>query len=111
MLVGHSEVRTAGETNEDTRAKISAALTTRLRPILCVGETTRALSGAHFNFVGEQLKAGFANVPATKVSEVIVAYEPVWAIGGEQTMSPREMHEMAIFIRKTIVGMHGQKGL
>ena len=111
VLVGHSEVRAAGETNDDTRREVAAALTAKMRPILCVGETSRTSSGAHFNFVGDQLKAGFADVPAAKVSQVIVAYEPVWAIGGEQTMSPRNMHEMAIFIRKTIVGMLGQKGL
>ena len=111
VLVGHSEVRARGETNEDTRAKVSAALALKMKPILCIGETTRTSSGNHFNFVSDQLKAGFAEVPATKISEVIVAYEPVWAIGGENTMSPRDMHEMAIFIRKTVVDMHGQKGI
>jgi len=110
-LVGHSEVRARGATNADTGRQVSAALAAKMRPILCVGEANRSPSGAHFGFVAAQLKAGFENVPASKLSDVIVAYEPIWAIGGEETMSPREMHEMAIFIRKTIVETHGQKGI
>ena len=111
VLIGHSEVRAEGETNEETRAKVPSALAVKLKPILCVGEKIRMPSGGHFSFIADQLKSGFANVSATRISEVIVAYEPVWAIGGEHTMSPRDMHEMAIFIRKTIVELHGQKGL
>jgi triosephosphate isomerase len=61
--------------------------------------------------VKEQLQAGFADVEPGKVAKVLVAYEPVWAIGGEKAMSPRDMHEMAIFIRKTIVGLKGEVGM
>ena len=110
-LVGHSEVRARGMSNTDAGREIAAALAANMRPILCIGEAKRSPSGAHFAFVAEQLKAGFEQVPASKLSELIVAYEPVWAIGGEETMSPREMHEMAIFIRKTIVETHGPKGI
>lgn len=110
ILVGHSERRAAGETNDDTRKKVSAALSHRMTPILCIGETTRTHSGEHFNSVAEQLLAGIKDVPPAKISKVIVAYEPVWAIGGETTMSPRDMHTMAIFIRKTIVGVYGDVG-
>jgi len=50
-------------------------------------------------------------VEPSKVTKALVAYEPVWAIGGEQAMSPRDMHEMTIFIRKTIVGLKGEAGM
>lgn len=110
VLVGHSEARAHGETNSNTGKQVASALLMKMRPILCVGETDRSTSGAHFNFVSDQLKAGFERIPNSKISRVIVAYEPVWAIGGEKTMSPREMHEMAIFIRKTIVELHGAVG-
>ncbi len=109
-LVGHSERRAMGETSEETGKKVSASLAQKMTPILCVGETKRESSGEHLNIVGEQLRAGLADVAPAKISKVIIGYEPVWAIGGETTMSPRDMHSMAIFIRKTIVGIYGDIG-
>ncbi|MBI4087795.1 triosephosphate isomerase [Candidatus Kaiserbacteria bacterium] len=106
-IIGHSERRAGGETNDDTRKAIVAALEARITPILCIGERARGNTGEHLEFVKEQLQTGFADVPQSKVGKVIVAYEPVWAIGGEEAMKPRDMHEMAIFIRKTLVGLHG----
>jgi len=110
VLVGHSERRAMGETDEDTQKKVSAALKAKMTPILCVGESLRAQGGEHFNIVAEQLRVGLRDVPPEKITKVILAYEPVWAIGGETTMSPRDMHTMAIFIRKTIVGIYGDVG-
>ena len=111
VIVGHAERRALGETNDDTRKKVAAALALSISPILCVGETARTHDGEHFAFIKEQLKAGFADVVAAKIPRVTIAYEPVWAIGAETSMSPRDMHEMAIFIRKTIVGLYGEKGM
>ena len=110
-LVGHSERRAAGETNDETRKKVAAALAAKVTPILCVGEKTRSSNGEHFDFIKEELQAGFKDVDASRISKVIVAYEPIWAIGKETTMSPREMHEMTIFIHKVIAGMHGNGAL
>ena len=110
-IVGHSEQRAKAETNEETGKVVAAALASGLTPILCVGERARSQSGEHFNFVKEQLRAGFASVEPNKVTKVLIAYEPVWAIGGEQTMSPRDMHEMSIFICKTLVGLKGDVGM
>lgn len=110
LVVGHAERRARGEANDDTRREVRAALSHGMTPILCVGEGARSAGGEHFNFVRDQLKAGFQNVEPNAVSKVIVAYEPVWAIGSDEAMSSRSMHEMAIFIRKTIVELHGAKG-
>ncbi len=110
VLVGHAERRAAGETNVDTRERVAAALSCGLTPILCVGESRRDHSGDHFAFVKEQLRTGIANVPATRIAKVIVAYEPLWAIGAAQAMSPQDMHEMSIFVRKTVVEMCGDAG-
>lgn len=110
VLIGHAERRAAGETNIDTRERVATALTFGLTPILCVGESRRDHSGDHFAFVKEQLRTGLANVPAARITKVIIAYEPVWAIGATQPMIPRDMHEMSIFIRKTIVEMCGDAG-
>ncbi len=110
VLVGHAERRAAGETNEDTRKKITSALTAGLVPIFCIGETKRSGDGEHFEFVRAQILTGLGDTPPAKISKIIIAYEPVWAIGATAAMSPRDMHEMAIFIRKTIVDLHGPAG-
>ncbi len=110
-IVGHSEQRAKGETNETAGKIVAAALVSGVTPILCVGERERSHNGEHFTVVKEQLRAAFANVEPGKVTKVLVAYEPVWAIGGEKAMSPRDMHEMTIFIRKTIVGLKGEAGM
>ena len=107
-IIGHAERRSAGETNEDTKLKVKTALAEGLTPILCVGETARGTSGAHFAFVRDQLRIGLSDVSTPSLKKVIIAYEPVWAIGAASAMSPRDMHEMSIFIRKCIFEVHGE---
>ena len=111
VLIGHAERRGMGETNDDTRKKVAAALAADITPILCVGETARNSDGVYFTTVKDQLRAGLADVTPTKLSRVIITYEPLWTIGASRAMSPRDMHEMAIFIRKTIVGLLGEGGM
>lgn len=111
VIIGHAERRGMGETNDDTRKRVAAALSVDIVPILCVGETTRGADGEYFNIVKEQLRTGLADISPAALSRIFIAYEPVWAIGKESSMSPRDMHEMAIFIRKTIVELHGEKGM
>lgn len=111
VLVGHAERRAAGETNEDTKKKVAAALAISITPILCIGETQRLQSGAHFAHIAAQLKVALESVQKPLLKKVLIAYEPVWAIGAARAMSPRDMHEMAIFIRKTVVNMHGEIGM
>lgn len=102
VIIGHAERRALGETDDEVRAKVSAALMLGLIPIVCIGEKTRGSHGEHFDVVRAQLKSVFMDVPTPKVNKVIVAYEPVWAIGAPAPMQPRDMHEMSIFIRKVI---------
>lgn len=109
VLIGHAERRETGETNDDTRRKVAAALFAKVTPVLCVGEKARTEGAEHFGIVREQLRAGLTDVPG-KINRVIVAYEPLWAIGASSAMRPRDMHEMAIFIRKTVVELHGEIG-
>ena len=111
VLIGHAERRAMGETDDDTRKKVAAALSLNMTPVLCIGETERTQSGAHFAHVAKQLTVGLADVPKGMLKKVLIAYEPVWAIGATEAMSPRDMHEMAIFIRKTVVGLHGEVGM
>lgn len=111
VLVGHAERRAAGETNDDAKKMVAAALALNMTPVLCVGETIRTQSGDHFARVAEQLKGALLDVQKPMLKKILIAYEPVWAIGAASAMSPRDMHEMAIFIRKTVVNMHGEVGM
>ncbi len=110
-VIGHAERRAMGETNDDARRKVAAALALKMTPILCIGETTRSASGEHFQLIKDQLRIALTDVLPQKVAHVTIAYEPVWAIGATQAMQPRDMHEMAIFIRKSIVQTHGKEGM
>ncbi len=111
VIIGHAERRAAGETNADTKKKVAAALALNLTPVLCIGETERTASGEHFARIADQLKTALADVAKPALKKVLIAYEPVWAIGATTPITPRDMHEMAIFIRKTIVGIHGEIGM
>jgi triosephosphate isomerase len=110
-IVGHAERRALGETNEEVGKKVAALLEAKLTPIFCIGEKQRTPAGEHFVFVKEQLRTGLQHVSPAKIGKVVIAYEPVWAIGAAQPMSPRDMHEMSIFIRKAIVEKYGDLGM
>src|SRR3989338_419872 len=110
VLVGHAERRAAGEGDDDTRVQAASALSLSLTPIVCVGERERSAAGEHLLFVRSQLRAAFGDVAYEMVQKCIVAYEPIWAIGASEAMPPRQMHEMAIFIRKTIHELRGERG-
>ncbi|MBM3271929.1 triose-phosphate isomerase [Candidatus Kaiserbacteria bacterium] len=108
VIVGHAERRAEGESDASVGERVVAALAARLTPVLCVGERERHPSGDHFTTVRNQLVAAFEDVPLAKASKVIIAYEPVWAIGAPHPMDPQLMHEMAIFIRKTLADFYSK---
>lgn len=109
VIVGHAERRAMGESNETTQAKVAAALSLNMIPILCVGEQKRTDSGEHLDFIRAQLVDGLAKAGA-KIKKIVIAYEPVWAIGASSAMTPHTMHEMSIYIRKTIIETYGSVG-
>ena len=104
VILGHSERRTLfGETDAVVNRKVLAALEATLRPILCVGETlAEREAGRTLEVVGTQLDAGLAGVPAGKVDQIVVAYEPVWAIGTGKTATPAMAQEVHAFIRSRL---------
>ena len=101
VLVGHSERRRLFvETDEMVRRKLVAALASELRPILCVGETLEERQAGQEKAVLEgQLRAALEGLTPEQISEVIVAYEPVWAIGTGLTATPEQAQEAHLFIR------------
>lgn len=104
VIIGHSERRAYfGETDELLAKKVKAALENKIRVIFCFGEELEERkSGNHFNVVESQLKNGLFELPADAWAHIVLAYEPVWAIGTGETASPEQAQEMHAFIRKTI---------
>ena len=101
-IVGHSERRAAGETDELIREQLMAALSSGLTAILCVGEAVREPDGSHFAQIANQIHRALQGV--VPAGRLIVAYEPVWAIGkqAEDAMQGEDLEETAIFIRKIL---------
>ena len=104
VVLGHSERRQYfNETDEALARKVPAALAAGLEPILCVGESEEARDADQTEGVLErQLQAGLAAVESGKLAEVVVAYEPIWAIGTGRTATPEQAEEAIAFIRDVV---------
>lgn len=104
VLLGHSERRHLfGETNEMIHRKVVRALQDDLRPILCVGESlVEHQDGRTQEVLEHQLKAALSNIPKTQLNSLIVAYEPVWAIGTGKTATPAIAQEAHAFCRSCL---------
>ncbi len=111
VIVGHSERRALGETDEMVNKKVKAALKQKLVPVVCVGEKERDTHGYYLANVKKQIEHAFAGVPGTLLKNCVIAYEPVWAVGnsGFHTATPHDAVEMAIFIKKTLADSHSAK--
>ncbi len=105
-LVGHSERRAAGETDEEISQKIQALLAVKSSVILCVGERERDGGGQYFTEVENQLNRALADVTKEEMKRVIVAYEPVWAIGTGVNAKPEDVEEMRLFINKVLSDLY-----
>ncbi len=101
VIIGHSERRQYfGETNATANKKVKAALEGGLLPILCVGETLAEREGGQtFNVVKEHVLGGLEGLDSAQVMRVVLAYEPVWAIGTGKTASPAQAQEVHAFLR------------
>jgi len=109
VILGHSERRTIfGETDELINEKVRLALRCRLNVILCVGELlSEREAGVHIEKVLYQLGMGLKGVSTDRVGNVVVAYEPVWAIGTGKTATPADAEEMHAAIRKFLSRLYG----
>lgn len=108
-IIGHSERRQYfAETDETVNKKLHTAFNHGIVPILCVGEVlSQRDADEHFNVVREQIEADLKGLADTDVSKIVIAYEPVWAIGTGRTASPEQAEEMCGFIRNEIVRLYG----
>jgi triosephosphate isomerase len=113
-IVGHSELRAAGDTDAIIAEKVRAAVAAGMGVILCVGEKERDNNAQYLRTVREQILAAIALVDKKHVRSLIIAYEPVWAIGKsyDTALSPVDIHEMCIYIKKIVAEAVGkQEGL
>jgi triosephosphate isomerase (TIM) len=109
VIVGHSERRHLfGETDEVVNAKVKAVLRNGMTPICCVGETEEErLAGMTKDRLRGQVEAALEKVPAEAIAAMVVAYEPVWAIGAGQAATPEDAQEAAQWIREVVANSAG----
>src|SRR3989338_6354854 len=111
-ILGHSERRALGETNDSVSQKINIALRSGIIPLVCVGETARDQDGEHFEFLRDELKLSLAGLNRKNdIAKLVIAYEPVWAIGknARDAIAPADLSQSVIFIRKVLTDMFGRK--
>ncbi len=108
VIVGHSERRALGETNEIIHKKVAKILQYPLSVIICVGETERFENGAHIKEIKKQITSALVGVPENFLDRVIIAYEPVWAIGvnAKRSATPEECFEMITSIRGIVSDLY-----
>lgn len=108
VLVGHSERRHLfGETDEQTREKVGAVLKSGLTPILCIGETLQEReAGLTNNVLERQLKLGLIRLEKAEVEKIVIAYEPVWAIGTGVVATPEQAEETMKYVRELLACMY-----
>lgn len=109
VVLGHSERREYfGESNELLATKVNTVLSAGLAPIFCCGEKLETReAGDHFNLVGSQIKEGLFHLSADELKNVVIAYEPVWAIGTGKTASAQQAQEMHAHIRSLLAEKYG----
>jgi triosephosphate isomerase (TIM) len=108
VIVGHSERRKMGETDLEVNKKIRSVINYGISPILCVGEAVHDHNGDYLDFIKNQIVLGLKGVEKKNISKVVIAYEPIWAVGAKEAMKPNDVHEMTIYIKKVLSDMYGE---
>ena len=110
VIIGHSERRAMGETDADVNAKVLAALEAGLTPIMCCGESLEQREADITNeWIAMQIKLGLQGVSEDKIRKVVIAYEPIWAIGTGKTATPEQAQEVCEHIRTVVRKLYTSK--
>ena len=109
-IIGHSERRAMGESDIDIQNQVTQALAQKMNIVLCVGEKERHEDSGHIRIVNEQIETALKFVKKTQMKSIIIAYEPVWAIGVNalRGANENEIYEMAITIKKKLSEIFGK---
>lgn len=111
VIIGHSERRThLGETDEIINKKIKYALASGMKAIFCIGERERDKEGDYLNFIKKEILHGLSGVPKKLFKNLIIAYEPIWAIGksSKNADTPENVFTMVIYIKRILVSIAGR---
>ncbi|MBI2048257.1 MAG: triosephosphate isomerase [Parcubacteria group bacterium] len=110
VILGHSEQRALGETNETIQKKIKASFEYRLNVILCVGEIERDSRGYYLSFLKDEIKKSLGKISGKELKRLLIAYEPIWAVGAhaKRADTPEALLEIVIFIRKVLSDIYGK---
>ncbi len=100
IVVGHSEERMRGDTDAIVAARLKKVLDNGLTAIVCVGEKNRDGEGKYLEDLKNQIRNSLADIPKKFAKDIIIAYEPVWAIGAKEAMKPEDTYETSIFVKK-----------
>jgi triosephosphate isomerase len=111
VILGHSERRQFfGETDETVNRKVRATLNQGLKVIFCIGETLKEREeGRTFAVIERQVPGGLKDIPKEEMRNLVIAYEPVWAIGTGKTATPEQAEEVHRFIRKKLVELYAKE--
>jgi len=110
-IIGHSERRQYfNETDDTVNKKLKSALSHKILPIVCVGETLEEREANKAEaIVKNQVTKGFEGISGDEIKNIVIAYEPIWAIGTGRTASSDDANSMCTFIRETIGGLYGEE--
>ena len=109
VILGHSERRAMGETDELIREKTELALKHRLVPIVCIGEKNRDSKGNYLTFIEQQIKILVQGMTTAQLKKIVIAYEPIWAIGTGKTATVDDVKEMQLFIQSVLSTLFDRK--
>lgn len=108
IIIGHSERRAKYVNDELVAKKVAAAIKYKLTPVVCVGEHERDEQGNFFAIIEAQIKAFITEVPTSRLKDVVIAYEPIWAIGTGKNATVEQVHEMQLYITKVLTKIVGR---
>lgn len=111
VILGHSERRALGESNEVVNKKVKTALASGLYVILCIGESDRDDRGEYLHFIKEEISESLRNVSKKSLAKVLIAYEPIWSIGTSKAITPRDLHQMKLYILKILKDIYGESAM
>jgi len=110
IIVGHSERRAIGDSDLIVAEKVSKTIEAGMKAVLCVGEKDRDHGGEYLRQLEEQIHHSLAKLNKKKFSGLIVAYEPIWAVGkGHEAIDGHALHQITLFIKKVLVDIFGKK--
>jgi len=100
VILGHSEQRALGETDEDINKKIQTATKTELNVILCIGESLEHYRKGNYEVVIEQMMADLKGLTPDQAKKILIAYEPIWAVGADKAATPAYANQVSVRVRQ-----------